>query len=65
MKREGLSIYSNSFKKAVDENKRGARVTSFKYSFSSSLQVAIEGVEIDITRAYTECLTMIILTTGR
>jgi len=57
---EGLSIYSNSLKKAFDEYKRGARVTSLKYSFCSpSAQVAIEGVEIDITRAYTEFLTMI------
>ncbi len=56
---EGLSIYSNSLKKACDGNKQGARVTSLKYSFSSSAQVATEGVEIDITRACTEFLTTI------
>jgi len=53
---EGLSIYSNSLKKAFEEYKRGARVSSLKYSFSSN---ATEGVEIDITRAYTEFLTTI------
>jgi hypothetical protein len=59
---EGLSIYSKTLRQAFSNYSRGARVTALKVSFSSTNEAftnRTEGVEIDITRAYTEFLTTI------